>query len=83
MAKTRKATTKSGVNALAWKEGKLFVAKAVEVEVASQGGTAREALANLQEALELYFEDEKIPITKISPLPFLRLHRLFPKTRYA
>jgi len=33
-----------------------FVARCLEVEVASQGQTLEEALANLQEALELYFE---------------------------
>lgn len=46
------------VSALVWKEDDLFVAKAVEVEIASQGVTKLEALKNLKEALELYFEDE-------------------------
>lgn len=50
-----------------WKEGKWFVAKALEVEVASQGKTEKEALENLKESLELYFEDmPKIEITKVS-----------------
>lgn len=35
-----------------------YVARAVDVEVASQGETREEALAALTEALELYFEDE-------------------------
>lgn len=35
-----------------------YVARCLEVEVASQGDTVEEALANLREALELYFEDE-------------------------
>lgn len=34
-----------------------YVARCLEVEVASQGETVDEALANLKEALELYFED--------------------------
>ena len=34
----------------------VFVARALEVDVASDGRTAQEALANLEEALELYFE---------------------------
>lgn len=34
-----------------------YVARAVDVEVASQGETEQEALAALTEALELYFED--------------------------
>ena len=46
-------------NALVWKEGKLFVAKCLEIEIASQGESRREALANLKEAVELYLEDEK------------------------
>lgn len=42
-------------------EGPWYVARCLEVEVASQGGSVEEALANLQEALELYFEDEPVP----------------------
>jgi predicted RNase H-like HicB family nuclease len=42
-------------------EGPWQVARCLEVEVASQGGTVEEALANLREALELYFEDEMLP----------------------
>ncbi|HEY7093774.1 MAG TPA: type II toxin-antitoxin system HicB family antitoxin [Ktedonobacterales bacterium] len=37
-------------------EGKWHVAQCLEVDVASQGATEDEALANLREALELYFE---------------------------
>ncbi|PIS21843.1 type II toxin-antitoxin system HicB family antitoxin [candidate division WWE3 bacterium CG08_land_8_20_14_0_20_41_15] len=47
-------------NSLVWKEGKYYIAKCLEVEVVSQGKTKREALANLKEALSLYFEDEKV-----------------------
>ncbi|ATY84555.1 type II toxin-antitoxin system HicB family antitoxin [Kyrpidia spormannii] len=39
------------------KEGKWYVARCLEVEVTSQGETLEEALANLREALELYFEN--------------------------
>ena len=35
-----------------------YVARCLEVDVASQGATSDEALANLTEALELFFEDE-------------------------
>ena len=42
-------------------EGRWYVARALEVEVTSQGRTVDEALANLREALELYFEDETMP----------------------
>ena len=38
-------------------EGEWYVARCLEVEVASQGRTVEEALASLKEALELYFED--------------------------
>jgi len=46
------------LSALVWKEDELYVAKSIEVEIASQGKTKNEALINLKEALELYFEDE-------------------------
>jgi predicted RNase H-like HicB family nuclease len=38
-----------------------YVARCLEVEVTSQGKTVEAALANLKEALELYFEDESLP----------------------
>ena len=38
-----------------WQEGDWFVAQCREIEVASQGRTADEALANLSEAIELHF----------------------------
>ncbi|WP_269853601.1 type II toxin-antitoxin system HicB family antitoxin [Streptomyces sp. RPT161] len=38
-----------------------YVARCLQVEVASQGKTIEEALDNLREALELYFEDEPAP----------------------
>ncbi len=37
-------------------EGALYVAQALEVDVASQGKSIEDALANLREALELHFE---------------------------
>jgi predicted RNase H-like HicB family nuclease len=42
-----------------------FTARCVEVPVVSQGPTVDEALANLTEALELYFEDEPAPAAPI------------------
>ena len=38
-----------------------YVARCLEVEVASQGESVEEALANLKETLELYFEDMPLP----------------------
>lgn len=48
------------LHSIVWKEGKLFVAKFLELELASQGKTQSEALKNLKEALDLYLEDEQI-----------------------
>ena len=42
-----------------WKEGKFYVGQCLNVDVSSFGKTKKEALKNLQEALELYFEDAK------------------------
>ncbi|MGE5613301.1 MAG: type II toxin-antitoxin system HicB family antitoxin [Bacillota bacterium] len=39
------------------KEDNWYVAKCIENSVASQGKTVEEAMANLKEALELYYED--------------------------
>ena len=39
-----------------WREGDWYVAQCLELDVASQGETEAEALTNLKEALELYFE---------------------------
>lgn len=46
------------LSALVWQEKDWHVAKCVEIEIASQGKTKQEALDNLIEALELYFENE-------------------------
>jgi predicted RNase H-like HicB family nuclease len=42
--------------ATVWREGNWFVSQCLEVDVSSQGETEEEALENLKEALELYFE---------------------------
>ena len=43
--------------ATVWREGNWYVSQCLEVDVASQGETKEEALANLKEALELHFEE--------------------------
>jgi predicted RNase H-like HicB family nuclease len=49
-----------------WKEGKHFVALALNINVSSFGSTKSEALDNLKEAVALYFEDEpKIKVKKV------------------
>lgn len=40
-----------------WKERQYYVAQCLNVNVSSFGETTEEALNNLNEALELYFED--------------------------
>ena len=40
-----------------WKEKNYYVAQCLNVDVSSFGKTRKEALINLNEALELYFED--------------------------
>jgi predicted RNase H-like HicB family nuclease len=43
----------------------VYVAQGVEVDIASQGATVEEALRNLEEAIELYFDDEDaLPVPK-------------------
>lgn len=46
-------------NVLITKEDDWYVASSVETNVVSQGHTIEEALKNLKEALELYFEDNE------------------------
>ena len=40
-----------------YQEGKHFIAQCLNVDVSSFGDSEQDALTNLQEALELYFED--------------------------
>ncbi|MCA1837998.1 MAG: type II toxin-antitoxin system HicB family antitoxin [Actinobacteria bacterium] len=49
-------------------EAPLYVARCLEVEVASQGASVDAALASLKEALELYFEDVSLPEGMEPPL---------------
>lgn len=61
-----------------WKEGKDYVAWNLNTGISSFGDTKKQAIASLQEALELYFED--VPLSKavrvehpdIVPLEFQR-----------
>lgn len=46
------------------RDGRWYVARCLEVEVTSQGESLEQALDNLREALELYFED-----APVDPLP--------------
>lgn len=42
---------------IVWQEGRYFIAQCLNVEVCSFGTTKKKALKNLEEALELYFDD--------------------------
>ena len=52
------------------------IAQCLEVDVASQGHTIDEALANLAEAVELYLEDVDDPIGRIAATPLVTSFRL-------
>lgn len=54
-----------------WKEGKYYVAQCLNADVSSFGKTKKEALDNLQEALELYFEDKKAPRATVVKDPLI------------
>lgn len=54
-----------------WKEGKYFIAQCLNVDVSSFGKTKKEALKNLEEALELYFED--VDITQLPKIEHLEV----------
>lgn len=45
-----------------------YVARCLDVEVASQGRSIEDALANLKEALELYFDDAPAPENAEPPI---------------
>jgi predicted RNase H-like HicB family nuclease len=45
------------LQSVVYREGEHYVAQCLNIDVSSFGDTEAEALANLQEALELYFED--------------------------
>jgi predicted RNase H-like HicB family nuclease len=55
---------KRQLTASVWHEGDWYIAQCLEVDVASQGESEEVALANLREALELYFEP---PVPVITP----------------
>ena len=64
----RKTDFKSAV----WQEGKYYVSQCLDVDVSSFGKNKKEALAMLQDALELYFEDMPFPTkTEQAKKPFI------------
>jgi predicted RNase H-like HicB family nuclease len=73
MLQKKSLLSKSGLHAIVWQEDDLFVAKCVEVELASQGKSEKEAINNLEEAMSLFFEDEKIKVPQLSNLRLISL----------
>ena len=61
--------TKRTFMASVWKEDEWYVAQAMGVDVASQGRSVDDAVANLREALELHFEP---PVATVTP----QMHRI-------
>ncbi len=58
--------SKLNLKNVVWKEGKYYIAQCFNVDISSFSRTKKEALVNLDEVLELYFEDEKNPrLTKV------------------
>ena len=60
-------------SAVVRREGKLYVALCPEVDVAGQGKSVEEALKNLKEALELYFEDEDVEKISKAEVPIVTI----------
>jgi predicted RNase H-like HicB family nuclease len=60
---------------IVWKEGKYFVAQCLNVEVSSFGKSYEESLENLEEALDLYFEDNPSPSIRDIKFPSITLSK--------
>ena len=52
---------KINLKSVVWKEGDCYISQCLEVDVSSYGKTRKEALAMLEDALSLYFEDAPLP----------------------
>ena len=50
-----------------YREGSFYVSQCLNVDVSSFGNTIQEAIDNLKEALQLFFEDN-IKLKKITPI---------------
>lgn len=63
------------IDVVIYREGDQWVAQALNVDVSSFGGTPEEARAAIQEALELYFEDEpEAEVPEVSDTRVEHLH---------
>jgi predicted RNase H-like HicB family nuclease len=52
-------TQRSPLYYIIWQEGKYYVSQCLNVDVSSFGKNRQEAIDNLNEAMELYYEEEK------------------------
>ncbi len=52
---------KIDLKSVVWKEGNHYISQCLDVDVSSFGKSKKEALAMLQDALTLYFEDMPLP----------------------
>lgn len=66
--------TNLNLQSVVYREGEHYVAQCLNVDVSSFGHTETEALASLQEALELYFEDA--PASDAVPVEAAEVHPL-------
>ena len=64
------------ISYVVWKEGKYYVSKCLNVEISSFGETIEESIANLKEAAELYFENEKVEFIEIDSI-FLGKEKIY------
>lgn len=62
---------KIDLKSVVWKEGNYYISQCLEVDVSSYGQTKKQALAMLQDALELYFEDTPAPKRAEVKNPFI------------
>ena len=51
-----------------WKEGKYYISQCLNVNVSSFGDTIDEAVNNLKEAVESYFEGEDLELPEIEKI---------------
>ncbi len=57
----KESVKKLDLKTIVWKEGKYYVSQCLNVDISSFGKTKKEELKNLNEAIDLYFEDVKFP----------------------
>lgn len=62
------------LQSIVWKEGKYYISQCLNVDISSFGKTKNEALENLFEAVNLYFEDfKKVEVSEVKNPEFFTL----------